>query len=470
MTGHSWLPSTREKIITANTLSSDNIHLPSLLRSDDLVEVLNFPRRLENALINGGVSTVADFYNTPNEKFIKIRNLGYKSLKLFDEVKNRLKEKFGSVAENYSIEQEKREDIKQIIGSTVPNEQLIPNLLERCATDREKNIITLRYGLRSGEKLTLEEIGEQYGLTRERIRQIQAKALKRMQHPSTSVRKPLIALAEKLLYDNAGILTDEEADIKLPQILKESQEDGSSVLDLFCDLGWIQSCSIGDIGIYSPKLGGTSLYKLSETIISVLKHEALGLGVGDIVDNADFSSYEIYNEGFNFQNFVLRYCRIDPRIEELKLISNGEKTTFRYYSFGHFTSNVWVNLMIRVLEEEQTPLHFTEITNRVNDLLDKDQRQLDVRRAHSLLIENEFFAHSGVRGTYGLASWGFRKELIPELIEESIKKAGFPLHWKQIYNYVSKYKDTKTANVTSALMNTKRFKNLGNGVYSLSEK
>jgi RNA polymerase primary sigma factor len=51
---------------------------------------------------------------------------------------------------------------------------------------REQKIIALRFGLHGGEPLTLEEVGKQFGLTRERIRQLEAKALAKLRHPSRS--------------------------------------------------------------------------------------------------------------------------------------------------------------------------------------------------------------------------------------------------------------------------------------------
>jgi RNA polymerase primary sigma factor len=53
-------------------------------------------------------------------------------------------------------------------------------------TDREARVLRLRYGLEDGEDYTLEQVGEKLGLTRERIRQIQAQALRRLRHPSRS--------------------------------------------------------------------------------------------------------------------------------------------------------------------------------------------------------------------------------------------------------------------------------------------
>lgn len=53
-------------------------------------------------------------------------------------------------------------------------------------TEREREIITLFFGLGSQQPLSLEEIGEQFNLTRERVRQIKDKALQRLRHTSRS--------------------------------------------------------------------------------------------------------------------------------------------------------------------------------------------------------------------------------------------------------------------------------------------
>ena len=55
-------------------------------------------------------------------------------------------------------------------------------------TDREEKVLKLRFGLIDGRSRTLEEVGKEFGVTRERIRQIEAKALRKLRHPSRSKR------------------------------------------------------------------------------------------------------------------------------------------------------------------------------------------------------------------------------------------------------------------------------------------
>jgi RNA polymerase primary sigma factor len=51
-------------------------------------------------------------------------------------------------------------------------------------TERERKVLVLRFGLEDGHQRTLEEVGQEFGVTRERIRQIEAKALRKLRHPS----------------------------------------------------------------------------------------------------------------------------------------------------------------------------------------------------------------------------------------------------------------------------------------------
>ncbi len=53
-------------------------------------------------------------------------------------------------------------------------------------TERESRVLHLRFGLADGRNWTLEEAGQEFGVTRERIRQIETKALRKLRHPTRS--------------------------------------------------------------------------------------------------------------------------------------------------------------------------------------------------------------------------------------------------------------------------------------------
>ena len=58
----------------------------------------------------------------------------------------------------------------------------------KSLTPREERVLTLRFGLDDGQPRTLEELGREFNVTRERIRQIEAKALRKLRHPSRAKR------------------------------------------------------------------------------------------------------------------------------------------------------------------------------------------------------------------------------------------------------------------------------------------
>ena len=74
----------------------------------------------------------------------------------------------------------------EAVASTLLKEQLMDVL--NSLTPREAKVLRLRYGLDDGKARTLEEVGKEFNVTRERIRQIEAKALRKLRHPSRSKR------------------------------------------------------------------------------------------------------------------------------------------------------------------------------------------------------------------------------------------------------------------------------------------
>jgi len=69
------------------------------------------------------------------------------------------------------------------------SKQLLKEQIEEvltALTPREQRVLRLRFGLEDGRSRTLEEVGQEFNVTRERIRQIEAKALRKLRHPSRS--------------------------------------------------------------------------------------------------------------------------------------------------------------------------------------------------------------------------------------------------------------------------------------------
>jgi RNA polymerase primary sigma factor len=81
------------------------------------------------------------------------------------------------------------EDRGALAPAEAASHQLLKEQVEAVLdslTGRERRVLQLRYGLEDGRARTLEEVGKEFNITRERIRQIEAKALRKLRHPSRS--------------------------------------------------------------------------------------------------------------------------------------------------------------------------------------------------------------------------------------------------------------------------------------------
>ncbi|MDO8341403.1 MAG: RNA polymerase sigma factor RpoD [Candidatus Woesebacteria bacterium] len=111
---------------------------------------------------------------------------------------DRVREIFKIAQETTSLEAPVGEDQESILGDFIPDEsqlspvdqaskQLLKDHLDEVLgtlTEREAKVLKLRFGLEGTKQMTLEEVGKVFGVTRERIRQIEAKALRKLKHPS----------------------------------------------------------------------------------------------------------------------------------------------------------------------------------------------------------------------------------------------------------------------------------------------
>lgn len=111
---------------------------------------------------------------------------------------DKVREIFKIAQETTSLEAPVGEDGESFLGDFIPDEsqlspvdqaskQLLKDHLDEVLdtlSDREAKVLKLRFGLEGNKQMTLEEVGKVFGVTRERIRQIEAKALRKLKHPS----------------------------------------------------------------------------------------------------------------------------------------------------------------------------------------------------------------------------------------------------------------------------------------------
>ncbi len=130
---------------------------------------------------------IATELNITEEKVRDILRVAQKPISLEKPIGNDKDSQFQDFQENKKVPNPESEAMYGKACSEI--DQILSTL-----TDREKQVIRLRYGLEDGHSRTLEEVGKKFNVTRERIRQIEMKAIKKLKHPSR--RKRLFGLLE----------------------------------------------------------------------------------------------------------------------------------------------------------------------------------------------------------------------------------------------------------------------------------
>ena len=147
-----------------------------------MIEVINRLMRVQKRLMQelgreAEPEEIADELNLPVERVRSILKMAQQSVSLQAPVGDGDDASVGDFIE----------DKKAANPSDVTSYSLLKDTLSdvlATLTERERKIVEMRFGLADGYERTLEEIGRQYNVTRERIRQIEAKALRKMRHPT----------------------------------------------------------------------------------------------------------------------------------------------------------------------------------------------------------------------------------------------------------------------------------------------
>jgi RNA polymerase primary sigma factor len=122
---------------------------------------------------------LADEMNLPTEKVRGILKIAQHPISLQTPIGDSDDSHFGDFIEDKSIESPAEATAYSLLKDRI--QDVLSTL-----TERERRVLTLRFGIGDGSQRTLEEVGNEFNVTRERVRQIEAKALKKMRHPTRS--------------------------------------------------------------------------------------------------------------------------------------------------------------------------------------------------------------------------------------------------------------------------------------------
>lgn len=320
--------------------------------------------------------------------------------------------------------------------------QLVSDLLKNLPP-RQRNILELRYGLRSPQTYTLAEIGEKYGVTRERIRQLETLALKQViENSKNTDYSKFINLVVDHLKKLGGV---QREDYLIEVLLEKAGEE--------------------DRGLVARNM----IKFLLDASDQVFHHS----------ENDDF--YAFWHLGDSHKEKVKKeinnlYKKLAEKQEVLMGIPSdlhfvSIAKSFAVSPFGEFGLAKWEHIQPKtarawaylVLKKEKRPLHFSELAKLITSLRGK---KTNPQTVHNELIKDSRFVLVG-KGIYALKEHGYEPGTAREIIAGLIKKNG-PMRSRQIINCVLKQRIFKENTILINLQNKKYFKRLADGRYTLA--
>ena len=357
------------------------------------IRLLGLPPRLRHALERGGHTTLGHLALLAEQSDHSDARITAQS---FKKMKDRLATYVSSLPESAFVLVEPAKSGSLIVqapaeGTTdVPLQDRIVEWLSSLSK-RDYQVIVWRYGF-AGEPLTLDAAGKKLGLTRERIRQIESKAIVQLKRPKYDGLAESVMMIMAPAFEQSGdVMSDNEVAAIASQFAPEGV-DGMRLMRLLGEvLGfarydhagvWAQS---GDIDLVRDVLS-----KMTEALKATQGSMKLKDLVFRLQENRRYRGRPEIPEAF------LRAClRTLPDLDQ-----RGDEWVWR--------AN-WVRrrleAIILALRQIGQPAHYGEITETVNRLLPEDMQTRPHHIRARLIRRPDIFVRAG-RGIYGLAEWG----------------------------------------------------------------
>lgn len=325
--------------------------------------------------------------------------------------------------------------------------------LTSVLNQRNREIISRRFGLKTGKKETLEAIGASYSITRERVRQIEEASLAQMRENLETAGgisiQPFVTLAQEIMESKEGVVREDE---------------------LFARF----SGSPHDTPVNAALVFVLTLYGKFERSLEDEKFATF------------WSLHQTHAEEFRdqvatFVDALEKRKRIVPEAELASFAPDAPIESYLSISkevsknvFNEIGLSKWPEIKPRgvrdksflVLKKEGKPRHFREITQLINTA-NFSSRKAHVQTVHNELIKDNRFVLVG-RGIYGLADWGYEPGTVKEVIASLLRKEG-PMPKEKIIAHVMSTRMVKPNTVALGMQDKRLFEENEKGHLTLKE-
>ncbi len=336
--------------------------------------------------------------------------------------------------------------------------ELVNNLL-LLLSEKEKTVIKKRFNLDGKGRHTLEKIGQDFVVTRERIRQIEKNALNKMKrNVFNTTLKDLHEFISGTLRENGGLLKREILVKELTQFIPSSKRIDHDKLILSLTLNQDIEC-IGNTIHFHPHirergLSDNTLKQVSDNVVNELSKHGDVKTIGKL--QVDLKKTL---EKHNVQSTTLKsLVDIDKRLTISKDNNVG------LLEWRHIHPRTLRDKILFVLRNETKPLHFNQISEKITKA-QFDNRAVNVQAVHNELIRHQQFVLIG-RGIYALGEWGYESGTVAEVIGKILEDVK-DLSEEEIIERVLDRRQVKKITIILALKNNPKFSRVGRKRYKL---
>ena len=326
--------------------------------------------------------------------------------------------------------------------------RMLSNLPERAY-----EVVVNRFGLTDdAERKTLEAIGQKYGITRERVRQIENAALTLIRKSqSFKDEKAVFEELKKVMHTLGAIVSEKEL---LSHLSKDKLTQNH--IHLYLTLGDDFTKHKED-DHFKTRWSVDS--DVADEVHKSLKNLYANLSDDELVTESELVSRFLdevkeLSEQYKNEEVAKRWLSMSKKINRNPLGEWGKSTSSSIKTRG---VKDYAFLMMR---KHGSPMHFREVAKAVASTFDK---KCHTATCHNELIKDSRFVLVG-RGIYALSEWGYKSGVVREVIKELLKKNG-PMSKEDIVDQVMKERYLKKNTILVNLQNSKYFKKNKSGLY-----
>jgi hypothetical protein len=340
--------------------------------------------------------------------------------------------------------------------------EVVTELLKSLTT-KEADILRRRFGLGQQPAETLETIGASYKVTRERVRQIQRWAIDRLRKAEGTKKhlRNVDMLLQQLFEEHGGLMPDDELYAALTAHSAKDAHTHAATAFILEEL----------LADKFTRIESKEYRPYWKPVYVNVPHLPAVIGVatrlltaaGKPLPGPDLLQQMAAAPQVTDKNLtplmIQTYLNVSTAVDRNPFGEYGLR------SWGSIVPKRMNDKILLVLRKSGKPMHFVEITKRINEI-GFDHRQAYPPTVHNELILNSEYVLVG-RGIYALKEWGYKPGVVADVIVELIRARG-PLDRAAIVDEVLKQRLVKKNTIHLALTNKQRFARMPDGRYALA--